>query len=252
MKIAATMSLFAQLRGRMGVAGMLLRKLQMGSAVHSAQSEIQAAAVLSVLQSQGHQLTADEKAQLSSMIDGCAFEEKDALELLGQLRLKTGSRRGAQDMRAYPYYLSQSQWAMGKVNVEAAIGVSIDVVVHRLGGVNVCEHTLKRMTSVSLALCSNPLGFFDADAKAATLLQVKTSYRRVVRAVKDLQKTQPSRKPYIVKLPCNPADLEQAHPEAGFKIEGCPKRMLPWGACVVALLWQCHSCTINDARTLLW
>ena len=72
MKIAATMSLFAQLRGRMGVAGMLLRKLPMGSAVHSAQSEIQAAAVLSVLQSQGHQLTADEKAQLSSMIDGCA------------------------------------------------------------------------------------------------------------------------------------------------------------------------------------
>ena len=95
------------------------------------------------------------------------------------------------------------------------------MVVHRLGGVNVCEHTLKRMSSVSLALCSNHLSFFDADHKAANLQQVKTSYRRVVRAVKMQQRTQPSRKPYIVKLPCNPADLEKEHPEAGFKIEGC-------------------------------
>ena len=86
--VAAIMASFAQLRGRIGVAGMLLKKFPMGSAVHSAQSEIQAAAVLSVLQSHGHHLTADEKARLSSMIDGCAFEEKDALELLGQLRLK--------------------------------------------------------------------------------------------------------------------------------------------------------------------
>ena len=162
------MASFAQLRGRIGVAEVLLRKLPMGSAVHSAQSEIQAAAVLSVLQSHGHQLTADEKARLSSMIDGCAFEEKDALELLGQLRLKTGSRRGAQDMRAYPYYLSQSQWDMAKCNVEAAIGVSIDVVVHRLGGVNVCEHTLKRMSSVSLALCSNPSSFLMRITKQQT------------------------------------------------------------------------------------
>ena len=132
MKIAATMSLFAQLRGRMGVAGMLLRKLPMGSAVHSAQSEIQAAAVLSVLQSQGHQLTADEKARLSSMICASAFEEKDALDMLAQLSLKNGSRRAAQDMRAYPYHLSKSQWDMAKCNVEAAIGVSIDKIVHRL------------------------------------------------------------------------------------------------------------------------
>ena len=95
MKIAATMASFAQLRGRIGVAGMLLRKLPMGSAVHSAQSEIQAAAVLSVLQSQGHQLTADEKARLSSMICGSAFEEKDALDMLAQLSLRNGSRRAA-------------------------------------------------------------------------------------------------------------------------------------------------------------
>ena len=75
------MASFAQLRGRIGVAGMLLRKLPMGSAVHSAQSEIQAAAVLSVLQSHGHQLTADEKARLSSMIAASAFAEKDALAI---------------------------------------------------------------------------------------------------------------------------------------------------------------------------
>ena len=81
MKIAATMASFAQLRGRIGVAGMLLRILPMGSAVHSAQSEIQAAAVLSVLQSHGHQLTADEKARLSSMIAASAFAEKDALAI---------------------------------------------------------------------------------------------------------------------------------------------------------------------------
>ena len=96
------MASFAQLRGRIGVAGMLLRKFPMGSAVHSAQSEIQAAAVLSVLQSQGPQLTADEKARLSSMICASTFEEKDALDILAQLSLKNGSRRAAQDMRAYP------------------------------------------------------------------------------------------------------------------------------------------------------
>ena len=126
--------------------------------------------------------------------------------MLALLKLKLGGRRAAQDMRAYPYYLSESQLEMAKCNVEAAIAVSIDVIVHRLGGVNVCEHTLKRISSLSLALF-NSSSFVAADGKAATLLQVKTSYRRVVRAVKQHQRTQPSRKPYIVKLPCNPADL---------------------------------------------
>ena len=49
--------------------------------MHQAQSEVQAAAVLSVLRSQGNQLTADEKARLSSMIAASAFAEKDALAI---------------------------------------------------------------------------------------------------------------------------------------------------------------------------
>ena len=73
------MALFAQLRGRIGGAGLLLRSYPLGSALHQAQSEVQAAAVLSVLRSQGNQLTADEKARLSSMIAASAFAEKDAL-----------------------------------------------------------------------------------------------------------------------------------------------------------------------------
>ena len=61
------MALFAQLRGRIGAAGLLLRSYPLGSSMHQAQSEVQANAVLSVLQSQGNQLTADEKARLSTM-----------------------------------------------------------------------------------------------------------------------------------------------------------------------------------------
>ena len=110
--VAAIMASFAQLRGRIGVAGMLLKNLPMGSAVHRPQSEIQAAAVLSVLQSHGHQLKADEKARLSSMIAASAFAENDALAIVALMSLKSSNRRAAQDMRDYPYYLSKSQWDM--------------------------------------------------------------------------------------------------------------------------------------------
>ena len=63
------------------LAALLLRSYPLGSALHQAQSEVQAAAVLSVLRSQGNQLTADEKARLSSMIAASAFAEKDALAI---------------------------------------------------------------------------------------------------------------------------------------------------------------------------
>ena len=76
------MALFAQLRGRIGAAGLVLRSYPPESSMHQAQSEVQAAAVLSVLRSQGNQLTADEKARLSSMIAASAFAEKDALEMV--------------------------------------------------------------------------------------------------------------------------------------------------------------------------
>ena len=218
--LLAAMVLFAQLRGRIGAAGLLLGKFQPGSSLHQAQSEVQANALLSSLDSQGNQLTADEKARLATMMAASAFAEKDTLAILSHLKGKSSNRRSAQDMTAYPYYLSVSQWESAKQNVEASIGVAIDVIVHRLGGVNVDEHTLKRVSSVALALSSSP-GFLGSDVKAATLLQVKATYRRVVRGVKDMQKTKPSAIPYIVKLPSNPAELEQTHPNAGFKIEGC-------------------------------
>ena len=219
--LLAAMVLFAQLRGRIGAAGLLLGKFQPGSSLHQAQSEVQANALLSSLESQSNQLTTDEKARLATMMAASAFAEKDTLAILSHLKGKSSNRRSAQDMTAYPYYLSASQWEAAKCNVEAVIGVSIDVIVHRLGGVNVNEHTLKRVASVALALPSTPNAFLGWDVKSATLLQVKAVYRRVVRGVKDMQKTKPSAIPYIVKLPSNPAELEQTHPNAGFKIEGC-------------------------------
>jgi len=219
--LLAAMALFAQLRGRIGAAGLLLRKFPPGSSLHQAQSEVQANALLSALQSQGNQLTTDEKARLATMMAASAFAEKDTLAILSHFKGKSSNRRSAQDMTAYPYYLSASQWETAKCNVEAVIGVSINVIVHRLGGVNVDEHTLKRVSSVALALSTSPSVFLGSDLKSATLLQVKAAYRRVVRGVKDMQKTQPSAIPYIVKLPTNPAELEQTHPNAGFKIEGC-------------------------------
>ena len=82
-----------------GLAALLLRSYPLGSALHQAQSEVQAAAVLSVLRSQGNQLTADEKARLSSMIAASAFAEKDALAIVALMSLKSSNRRAAQDMR---------------------------------------------------------------------------------------------------------------------------------------------------------
>ena len=107
---------------------------------------------MSVLQSQGNQLTADEKARLSSMIDASAFAEKDTLAIVSLMNKHSSNRRSSQDMVAFPYYLAEQQWEQAKGSVEAATGVFIDVIVHRLGGVNVDEHTLKRMSSVALAL----------------------------------------------------------------------------------------------------
>ena len=107
------MTLFAQLRGRIGAAGLLLRSYPLGSSMHQAQSEVQANAVLSVLQSQGNQLTADEKARLSTMMAASAFAEKDTLAILSLMNRKSSNKRCAQDMTNYPYYLSNLQWEMG-------------------------------------------------------------------------------------------------------------------------------------------
>ena len=104
------MALFAQLRGRIGAAGLLLRSHPLGSSLHQAVSEVQANAVLSVLQSQGNQLTADEKARLSTMVVSSAFAEKDTLAIVSLMNKQSVNRRAGQDMTAFPYYLSQSEW----------------------------------------------------------------------------------------------------------------------------------------------
>ena len=101
------MALFAQLRGRIVAAGLLLRSYPLGSSMHQAQSEVQANAVLSVLQSQANQLTADEKARLSTMVAAAGFVDKDVLAIISLMNTKSSNRRSAQDMTAYPYYLSK-------------------------------------------------------------------------------------------------------------------------------------------------
>ena len=127
------------------------------------------------------------------MIAASAFAEKDALAMVALMSLKSGNRRAAQDMRAYPYYLSKSQWDMAKCNVEAAISVSIDVIVHRLGGVNVDDWTLKRISSLSLALFNSGDSFVGMDVKIATLKEVRTAYRRTVRLVRERGRTRASK-----------------------------------------------------------
>ena len=216
------MVFFAQLRGRIGAAGMMLRSCNKGTSSHVEASERQANALLSLLRSHGHeQLSVDEKTRVMTMVYGSGFAQKDLLAIITLLNSQNNSRRSGQDMTAFPLYLSLSEWETAKQNIEAAIAVCIDVIVHRLGGVNADEFTLKRISSLALAIFHGRGALLVEEVKVAILKQVKCNYRKVVRRVKEYQKTTPSSLPYIVKLPLNPEVLEQAHPQAGFKIKGC-------------------------------
>ena len=216
------MSVFAQLRGRVGAARLTLAELNKGGELHKVSSNLQANAVIASLKQHGKELTADEKASLCSMITTAGFVEKDATSILNVISnsLPAKARREAQNHVGFLQYLSTSEWSIATHGLDAAINVFIKVLVHRLGCVNAGEPTLKRLTAAALVVDHGDCTLLTEATKIATLRNIKTRYRRTARIVKEKQT---SDMPYIVDLPEVPSELEALFPDRidHFKVEGC-------------------------------
>jgi hypothetical protein len=161
-------------------------------------------------------------------VTAAGFAEIDAVDIVAALRGEQkgrAERREAQDMTAWPYYLSESDWADASEGVEAAMQVCINVLIYRFGCVNACEQTLKRIAAGSLALHSTHVIAIPELWKSSMLASVKKKYRKVQRSVKDAQRKKPTcpKLPYITSLPLKPDELLRKYPSFAeqFKVEGC-------------------------------
>ena len=215
---------FAQLRGRIGAARLALNDTPAGSEMRRMSSQLQANAVVTLLKSKSIELSDDDRAKLSTLVTKIPFLEADAVAILSAIASKTCKRREAQDMVAFLYYVSGPEWEAALQNLESALQVFVKVLVHRLGCVNATEPTLKRVASASLVCaCSGDPSLISMAAKHAQLKEVKTQYRKVVRAVKEAQKKATASAPYIIELPTAPSELERKYPDwiASFKVDDC-------------------------------
>lgn len=208
------MSVFAQLRGRIGAARLTLEQ-QVG-ARHCASSSLQAEALLALIKKSGKELSFDERATLCDMMANVNFAEADAEIVLTSLqKAPKMERRPAQDMTAFMHYLSAPEWTTAGSSADAALQTFLALLVGRLNGVNCSEPTLKRLTACMIAISTENIALVSLPAKTAHLKSVKKAYRRIQRKFKE----QPQREPYITLLPANLRDAKALYPTLQIDID---------------------------------
>ena len=148
----AIMACFAQLRGRLGVARLLLAELKdEGGPALAATSQLQAESIAEHLQKGGKQLDAEERADLATQVQSAGFESKDVQLILQFLvTTKQNGRRDAQDYTAFLEYVSSKEWDLIDAGSESEIDDISCQVLARLNCLNPCEQTKKMLTPADL------------------------------------------------------------------------------------------------------
>ena len=176
---------FAQLRGRLSVAKLLLQQQQ--PALLKSQSKLQTNAVLALLQN--CVLTAEERGVLAAFTGAAGFTEEDSLAILKALeqeppKPKEKSKVVYHDFKEFIHYLTADEWAVAQQTVDSAVRVFVQVLVQRLRCLHADEHTLKRLAATAIAHTS-----VDNLASAPTIAgnvhkTVKDQYRKAQRKFK--------------------------------------------------------------------
>ena len=182
---------FAQLRGRLGAAKLLLQ--QQAPALLKSQSKLQRNAVLALLERNDLVLTPEERSSLAAITGAAGFTEEDSLAILKALDQEKQPKAEKpkvvyHDFREYIHYLTADEWAVAQQSVDSAVRVFVQVLVQRLRCLHADEHTLKRLAAAAIAHSSVD-NLASAPAIAGTVHKaVKDQYHKAQRKFKKYDK----------------------------------------------------------------
>ena len=222
---------FAQLRGRIGAAKLLLQ--QQKPALLESQSKLQKDAVVHLLLKEDVVLTPEERSSLAAFTGAAGFTEEDSLAILKALEPQEDKNKQKQkkpkvvylDFKEFIHYLTAEEWPVAQQTVDAAVRVFIQVLVQRLRCLHADEHTLKRLAATAIAHTS-----VDNLASAPTIAAnvhktVKEQYHKAQRKFNKYHKdTEPMPDTPLVLVP--PVLLQRMFPDyaASIKVvdDWCP------------------------------
>ena len=161
------------------------------------------------------QLTAEEKADIASVVSSVGFMAKDEELLLASLSgVSSGkmARRKQQDFQSFIQYLAGDEWrALGacKNNMDDAIDICSNVMITRYGCINPNEFTLRRLASLAMCMSYHDAMLLSLGDKKSNLTMTKSRFFKRKRLFKQACETDPSRVlPYLEVLPNSPNDFE--------------------------------------------
>ena len=217
---------FAQLRGRLGAAKLLLQ--QQKPALLASQSKLQTNAVLDLLLKTDVVLTPEERSNLAAFVGAAGFTDEDSLAILKALEPDSPSDKQTQkskpkvvfqDAMEFIHYLTADEWAVAQQSLDAAVRVFIQVLVQRLRCLHADEYTLKRVAAT--AICHSSV---DNLASAPTIAssvqkQVKEQYHKAQRKFTNSKHkpTEPVPDTPVVLL--HPVQLQRMFPDYAASIK---------------------------------
>ena len=152
---AGAMSCLAQLRGRLGVARLLISELKADGKDVEATSQLQATACEEILAKGFKELDTAQKADLAELAHKAGFQDAHLQPILQRLvKSKAGAgRRESQDFTTFLHYGTASDWDSIESGTEEEIDDALCQILIRLNCVNPCEQTKKVLASAALVGC---------------------------------------------------------------------------------------------------
>ena len=208
------MSCLAQLRGRLGVARLLISELKADGKDVEATSQLQAAACEDILAKGFKELDTAQKADLAELAHKAGFQDAHLQLILQRLvKSKAGAgRRESQDFTSFLHYGSASDWDSIESGTEEEIDDALCQILIRLNCVNPCEQTKKVLASAALVAFYKKAVIPEA-VKAAKFVSIKSKFDKTRRFIKKQETKTGVHAHYLLRLPKNPSQLLALSPE---------------------------------------
>jgi hypothetical protein len=198
------------IKARLGSVRMVLSGLD---GTHAYHSSLQRKVVEDMVKAS--QLTAEEKAEVASVVSSVGFTVVDEQLLLAALNADSSGkvvRRKQQDFQSFIQYLAGDDWRdliACKNNIDNAIDIVSNVLILRFGCINPCEFTLRRIASLAMCVSYEDTMSLPVNDKKSALKSTKARFFKRKRAFLAACKKVPSMAlPYIEELPNSPNVFE--------------------------------------------
>ena len=207
-------SCLAQLRGRLGVARVIISELKADGKDVEATSQLQAAACEEILAKGFKELDTAQKADLAELAHKAGFQDAHLQLILQRLvKSKAGAgRRESQDFTSFLHYGSANDWDSIESRTEEEIDDRLCQILVRLNCVNPCEQTKKVLASAALVAFYKKAVIPEA-VKSAKFVSIKSKFDKTRRFIKKQETKTGVHTHYLLRLPKNPSELLALSPE---------------------------------------